>query len=122
MKKSWFRLACAAAKNSDHERLKVGAVIVDKRPISVGCNKLKTHPIYANGDDWYSIHAEMSALMNAGQDVTGCSIYVYRETAQGHLAMARPCDACLNALIDAGIKTIHYTTPTGYAKEIINVR
>ena len=59
-------------------------------------------------------HAEMSALLRLkrffpdihAQDV---GILVYRETASGELALARPCPACEKALRDYGITDIYYT-------------
>lgn len=33
------------------------------------------------------------------------------------MQMCRPCNACLYAIKQAGIKTIYYTTKDGYVKE-----
>jgi len=90
-----------------------------RRPISVGANLMKTHPIYADGKRWLSIHAEMKALISAETSVKGCDIYVYRATADGDYGMARPCDECLKVLVEAGIKRIYYTTPQGYEMELL---
>jgi deoxycytidylate deaminase len=85
----------------------------------VGANLVKTHPIYANGDRWLSIHAEIKALISAETSVVGCDIYVYRATANDELAMARPCNECLKVLADAGIKRVYYTTREGYEMETL---
>jgi deoxycytidylate deaminase len=99
----------------------VGAAIVDKRrPISVGANLLKTHPVYADGKRWFSIHAEMKALISAATDVEGCDIYVYRAKANGWPGMARPCDECLKVLAEAGIRRVYYTTELGYKVESLD--
>lgn len=105
----WFRLAKSAAECSDHPTYQMGAVIADKRPVSVGCNLMKTHPSYAAGEKWYTIHAEMKALISADFDVKGCDIFIYREDAEGNPAMAKPCNECLKVLIEAGIKRVYYT-------------
>lgn len=116
-----FRLARTASKLSTHDQHKVGAAIVKKRrAISVGANLMKTHPIYADGERWFSIHAEMKALISAETSVEGGDIYVYRATAHDELAMARPCDECLKVLAEAGIRRIYYTTEQGYTVENIN--
>jgi len=44
---SYFRIAKRASKRSDN-KIKVGAVLVKKKPISSGFNKDKTHTKYAN--------------------------------------------------------------------------
>jgi len=115
-----FRLAKAASRWSTHEQHKIGAVIMNKRRlIGIGANLIKTHPIYANGDRWFSIHAEMKALISADAPVNGCDIYVYRVTANNELAMARPCDKCLEVLSEVGIKRVYYTTERGYNMEFL---
>lgn len=115
MNRSFFRLAKSASECSE-AFYPMGAVIVDKRPISVGYNKIKTHPEFANGSGWWTIHAEIDALIPTRFDVKGCDIYVYREFANGRLAMAKPCDACLAVLIECGIKNVYFTTDDGYGK------
>lgn len=108
--KGFFRLARNTAPYSDC-RIKVGAVISRKSPISVGFNVIRTHPRYSNPDETntISIHAEMVALIRAGFDVGGCDIYVYRELDDGSPALARPCNLCYNELKKYGIKKIYYT-------------
>lgn len=104
-----FRLARNASKFSDCHH-KMGAVIVDKRPISVGYNRKRTHPIFSDGEKWFTCHAEMSAVLKSDGHLTGCSVYVYRESAKGLPALARPCNKCLEILIEAGIKRVIFTT------------
>ncbi len=111
-----MRLARSASKMSTHAIYHVGAVIVRKRPVSVGANLAKSHPVYADGKRWYTIHAEMKALLSANQDVEGCSIFVYREGADGTAALAKPCDNCMQMLVEAGIKTVYFTVYNGIRK------
>lgn len=80
----------------DH-RTKVGAFILDgKHLISRGHNSMKTSPIQykfarrAGRPEKICLHAEISAIINARQDVNGFRILVLRTTADGHLAMSRP--------------------------------
>lgn len=117
--KRGFRLAKSASLLSNHRQFKVGAAIMRRRrPISVGANVMKTHPVYACSDR-VSIHAEMRAILSAEIPIRGADIYVYRATARDELAMARPCDECLKVLVDVGIKRIYYTTPHGFKMEDI---
>lgn len=52
-------------------------------------------------------------------DFSRVTVYIYRETKKGKLAMARCCPACMTALKSLGIKKICYTTDAGYAEEKI---
>lgn len=124
-----FALARAAANLSPFPRVKIGAVIIDKsgEVLAVGCNKQKSHPLQAaynerreldTPDIPHWIHAEIDALVKARHvNLSGGSIFVYRETRRGELAMSRPCGACMTALRDAGIRRIFYTTSHGFALE-----
>lgn len=104
-----FRLAKTVSKLSEYS-VKVGAVIYKgNKVISTGYNKLKSHPIFANEDRFFSLHAEMSAIINAKCDLTGCIMYVYREFSDGSVALAKPCKWCMPSIIEAGITTIFYT-------------
>lgn len=104
----YFRLAKNAMKNSDFDpKYRMGAVIVGKRPISFGFNKMKTHPRYPK---LYSIHAELAAILSAETDVSNSEIWVYREMANHMPGMARPCDTCMGAILEAKIKRIYYST------------
>jgi deoxycytidylate deaminase len=109
----YFHLAKNTAKFSDH-RVRVGCVISNKKPIVAACNKTRTHPKYANPENSNrgSIHAECRAVIHSGRkDLTGYSIYVYREMKNGRPALARPCEHCLSILEEVGIRKIYYTIP-----------
>ncbi len=114
-----FDYAKAQFNQSEHFK-PVGAFIFRKGiPISGGRNKIKTHPKYADGKNCYTIHAEMDALVHFRSEVMGDTICVYRETYEGKIAMARPCNFCLKYLIEAGIKKVIYTIPEyPYYKEL----
>jgi len=106
----FFRLAKYASDNSDF-RIKVGAVLANKRPIVTGFNKIKTHPEFANPEihEKISIHAEIDCLIKTKfQHINGTDIYVYRES-NGVPAMARPCKSCLKELKSRGVRRIYYS-------------
>lgn len=108
----YFRIAREMSYNSTY-RIRMGAVLVHRKPISRGYNKLKSHPIYANPEKHIkiSLHAEIDCLIKAKKDVKGSDIYVYREYKNGEPAMARPCNDCIAKLKEFGIKRIFYSTP-----------
>jgi deoxycytidylate deaminase len=108
---SYFALARVASQHST-ERYRVGAVIVSPKPISIGFNCSKSHPKFSDGIRTYSLHAEVSAILKARTDLSGGIIYVYREDRLGNVALAKPCDTCMEVILETGLKRIYYTTPT----------
>lgn len=135
MRSCFFDEAKRCSYKSDYigaTSAKVGAVAVFKGiVIAKGHNQNKTHPLQqrynsyrynTNSNHYYpsKIHAEMeivSKIRNLDIDFSRIVIYVYRETKDGKMAMARPCKACTAALKDLGIKTVCYTTENGYCEE-----
>lgn len=107
---SYLKLAKTVSKFSDH-RVKVGAVIVKRKPIIACANKNVTHPLYADPSKGKSssLHAEIRCIIHSKCDLLGSDIYVYRETKDGESALARPCKVCLQALREAGIKRMYYS-------------
>ncbi|MGM0124339.1 ComE operon protein 2 [Enterococcus sp. AZ194] len=91
-------------------RLEVGATLVrDKRIIAGGYNGSVSGDVHCVDEDCYivdghclrTIHAEMNALLQCakfGIPTDGSEIYVT------HF----PCLACTKAILQAGVKTIHY--------------
>jgi deoxycytidylate deaminase len=120
---SYFREANRASKQSDHPHYKVGACIVYKgRVLSVGFNQiLKNHPLTRMFNEHQSIHAEVSSIIRLKKKkiLKECKMVVYREYANGELAMSRPCPTCIKILKFFGIKKIIYTTIDGYSQETI---
>ena len=118
MKQAIFQLAKKISKRSS-SKIKLGAVITNKKNqvISVGYNDMrKTHPKCPTWGNF--IHAELDSLIGLSFEETNKgSIYVYRETSNGQIAMSRPCSVCFQALKRAGVKKLFYTTNNGYKKE-----
>lgn len=107
----YFRLARRAFLESNCS-IKVGAVLCNRKPLSFGFNKDKTHPLYANPSNTLkiSIHAEMDCISGLSyEDLRGSVLYIYRELKDGTPAIARPCNDCMNVLRETGISKIIYT-------------
>lgn len=104
-----FYFAYLAFIESKHER-PVGACLRINNSIIPGCNKSKTHPKYADGKEYYTIHAEMDAILKSKirTDLSDVNIFVYRENSNG-IALSKPCKYCMKHLIEYGIKRIYYT-------------
>jgi len=114
MSEKWDRrfldLAAHVAQWSKDASTQVGAVITDsrKRIVSIGFNG---YP--ANVDDSNvpsreeklrrTIHAERNAILFAGRDLAGCTIYVTHH----------PCAGCMATIIQAGIMRVVFPAPQG---------
>ncbi len=109
----FFLKAKLQAKKSNMKE-KVGAVIVVGKSILSGYNQPKTHPEFANPNIHLrsSLHAELACLVGSkrGFAFDKARIFVYRETADGNPAMARPCEQCMKVLKELKIGEIYYTT------------
>lgn len=128
MNKKFFRLASLASELSTYPTYHIGAAIISSRKIvSVGTNRWRTHTKqkkytpyryldpYDVDVDVSRCHAEMDAIIKAGRtDLSGASIYVYRQDKNGDLANCKPCGACMQAIKEAGIKQVFYTSKDGY--------
>jgi deoxycytidylate deaminase len=98
-------------------RQKVTALIYDKkgRLLATGHNSYtKTHPKQAHfarlagAERKTYLHAEIAAIIRAGP--AAYAIHVLRYRRDGSLALARPCEICMLAIRESGIKEISYST------------
>lgn len=131
-KKAYFKAAESISQLSNH-RCHIGCVVVrGHRIISSGHNSAsKTHAFQARLDRRFFgcecagyLHAETAALIpliKEGVDLKSASIYVFRRLKNGCNGMARPCPRCMSVIRSCGIKQINYTTPDGFASEIIEL-
>lgn len=115
-----------------YSNVKIGCVVSYKGAlIAKGHNTDKTNTTqsrynclrYAESPTRYFAakgHAEILALIKIKYldiDFSKVKIFVYRETKNGKLAMARPCPSCMGFIKELGIKKIYYTTDCGFAYE-----
>ena len=133
--KSMLRLARTVSKVSDVKEYKLGAIIFDKHKVyCYACNTDKEIPMQRkynkykapDAHTWHkhSAHAEMNCIHKLLQqyydDLPDCSqlsILVYREHRDGSPALARPCNACAQAIRDLGFRHVYYTTNHGLGYE-----
>ncbi len=104
-------LAHLSALRSKDPNTQVGAAIVDEnhKVVSVGYNGM---PKGCSDDEFpwsrkgallqtkyaFVVHAELNAILNSNQSVSGCTIYV----------SLFPCNECAKAIIQSGIRRIVY--------------
>lgn len=122
----YLKLAESVALSSDYKRIHIGCCIIKKKEIiSTGFNKNKTHPLQFKYNKFLSydvkkpkLHAEMDALIKAGKDAKGGTLYIFRRGNDNLYRISKPCKACMKFIRDSGIKRVVYTTENGI-KEII---
>lgn len=89
-----------------------------KQVVRMGANVSKTHPrfkrTYSDGTTGSHMHAEMNVLRFAEP---GDTLEVMR-FGKRKLAMAKPCEHCMQHIREAGIKKIRYTNARGTWEEI----
>jgi deoxycytidylate deaminase len=109
----FFSLARRLAQKSTHPRQKLGCIIVNgKTIVGFGYNQLKSHP--RSPTKWKTIHAEFHAILGVSpSELIGSTAYVYRETVNGKIGLAKPCSCCQKMLSDCGVRNIFYTTDEG---------
>lgn len=107
----FFKLCDAAASMSKDPSTKVGAVIVrpDKTTLGPAWNGFPrgcddTPELYADRATKLrrTVHAETNAVVSAGENLKGCTIYV---------SPLHPCSTCAGAIIQAGIKRVVAKVP-----------
>lgn len=119
-----LKRAKAIAQCSDFPRQRLGAILVKgNKVLAVGYNQTKTYPIQKKYNKYRNfvlkdpknngvIHAEMVLLQKTKYDSIdwpNVILYVSREDRDGNWKIARPCEACLEAIKDRGIKTVYYS-------------
>ena len=94
-----------------------GAVVVKGgRVVGTGYNRNRNHPMIVSPEHIKtncSVHAEESAIRDAGYDVKNAVIYVARVNKHGEDRDSKPCPRCLTLINESGIKRIIYTTQAG---------
>lgn len=104
-------IALLSGKRSKDPGTQVGACIVnaEKRIVGIGYNGLpygcddRDFPWERSGEFLdtkypYVVHAELNAILNSTEKLTGCSVYV----------SLFPCNECAKAIIQSGIKEVVY--------------
>ena len=124
----FFTLLDETAKFSNHPQHRISsAIVVKNKLVGLGFNQMKTDPFqkkYSKNDDCIYIHAEIHAIKNAlrSVDVSAlryADLYVTRiMLGSGTRGMAKPCDGCMGAIVEFGIRRVFYTNPKGHIVEL----
>ena len=114
-----FKFAIAASKKSDLYQHKLGAAVYHNgKFITSGFNQQKTHPIMRKyNENLKTLHAEIHAITKAKAikfDISGSTVFIFRQKKSGDLGMAKPCSVCMEILKDFDVKEIIFTSESGY--------
>lgn len=112
-------LAISQTAGANSQTFMLAAILAKgKKILSIGHNTSKTHP--KSYHPYKSIHAELSAILKANDDLEGSTIYVARTSRNiRKIGMAKPCRYCMEMLMDVGVQKVWYTTSCGSWKEIL---
>lgn len=112
-----------AISNNTISRAKMAAAIVFRRKIvSIGVNSYKTSPFqlkYSKNSYSVYFHAEIAAIKNALRhiniedfkysDLLICRIKYFPKMKSFGYGLAYPCEGCLKAISEFGIRNVWYT-------------
>lgn len=90
----------------------VACLVRKKRVISIGIAQKKTHPLQARfckHEKAIYLHAEISAIVNAREDVRGADLYIMRVRPDGERGLAKPCRGCARAIKHYGVRNVYYS-------------
>lgn len=111
-------------KNQDMRR-QFGAIVADgSKMLSSGRNRSSHSKIpkivsEKTGKRYYGLHAELDALLKCSYNMRNATVYVYGQNRRsGKSIYSKPCELCEIFLKRVGIKTVVFSTYTGY--EVIN--
>ena len=124
----YLRVAESASYLSDYPRVHIGACLVKRNDIvSIGFNKVRTHPeqLKYNRHFPYTpklprIHAEIDAIIKAGDESEGSTLYVFRRGLDDLQRNCKPCASCSEKIADAGVKRVVYTTEDGISEAVVD--
>lgn len=133
-----YKFFDAARRVADTSTFKVhvGAVAVWRgRIVCSAASSCKTDPLQQEYNkyrishqiDWClpKAHAEIiliKKLLKMDIPMREVKVYVYRTCKSREKGLARPCKACIEALRDANIRGVYYTTDDGFCYEWIDNR
>lgn len=118
MKLKYFDLAKQLSHKSNHHKVQMGCVIVDKnRVIGLGINQMKTDP--KSPFPYKTTHCELDAILDCERrSIKGASAYIYRENKAGIPVNAKPCKYCQELLFRVGIRKVYFTNNGSYEEYV----
>ncbi len=92
---------------------------LDCREIGRCWRKENNIPSGSNYEKCRSVHAEMNALLQAGKEARGCTLYLSGyDVETGEATRIWPCYLCSKMIVNAGIRTIIMRTGDAQYEEM----
>ena len=95
-------------------KFRMGAILTKgSNVINVGVNNMyKTHPITSRYTHRpLGTHAEVSVCKRVTpEDIIGSTIYICRVLKNGKIAMAAPCECCMQILTLFSVRGVYFST------------
>ena len=117
----FLRIAQRAALKTVDMKRQFSTVIVDKNRTIVVARNMRSHTMTPNvvcpqtGKRYYGLHAEVHALLKCDFSVEGMTAYVHGQNVKtGKKVYSKPCTLCESFLRKRKIKTVVFSTQTGY--------
>jgi deoxycytidylate deaminase len=110
-----MQIARQESLKSTHKKARIGVVVSKSSSIlAKGFNKMRHCSVgsirYAEWRD--SIHAERDALRKIDKEnLSGASIFIYRELRNGDVGLAFPCESCYRMIKEMALSRIYFSVP-----------
>lgn len=92
---------------SNHHKFRLGAIVVRSgRVLGHGVNIPKKGPDTPPYRE--SVHAEVNAIRMA-KNPDGTTVYVARLDSKGRLALAKPCEYCVDHMLANGVQRVVFS-------------
>lgn len=106
-----MKTAIRLAETSEAIHHKHAAIVYKSgRILGTGVNFYRNAPSDYIDPEGISVHAEQAAIARVSENnLKGATVYVARKGKCSEHLLSRPCSACYEALMKAGVKKVIYT-------------
>lgn len=103
---------------ADRKKKHVSVIVCKNTIVSVGTNKMKTHPLAQNYQYRFDeVHSELDAWIRVTNKSKQFKLFNFRFGHNNEWRMARPCKLCMPWCKQI-FKEIYYTTCHGLVREV----
>jgi deoxycytidylate deaminase len=118
---NYLKRAMKQAVRTQDMKRQFGAVIVDRKKVIAEARNMRSHPKIPNVihpvtlKRYWGLHAEIAAMLRCPFNISGTTMYVWGQNIRSSKTVfSKPCELCYDFIKKRGIKTVVFTTYTGY--------